>query len=74
MELGERWRITISEADVSVLGKRYIPGTVLLILQDLLFRNCQMLYTHKYILHTPLWKPPTTISTLDWGVKGGVGD
>ena len=68
-----RRRITISEAGVSILRKMYTPWTVLLILQDL-FRNCQMLYTHKYVLHTTLQKPPTTIGTLDWDFKEcGIG-
>ena len=38
---------------------------------DLLFRSCQMPYTHKYVLHTILWKPLTASknSTLDWHVQ-----
>lgn len=38
---------------------------------DLLFRSCRMPYTHKYVLHTILWKPLTTSknSILDWHVQ-----
>lgn len=48
---------------VSVFGKRCVLWVVLIILQGLAFRICQMPYVHKYVLHTILSvsKSPRTI-------------